>query len=87
MQSSPASRYLLPLRSKYSPQHPVLRHLNHKVLASVNISLEFDRLPDKEYLEFSIVSYSSNSQLQWMMVDVRVNLAVQSYEQPPWFVK
>jgi hypothetical protein len=26
MQSSPASRQLLPLRSKYSPQHPVLKH-------------------------------------------------------------
>jgi hypothetical protein len=26
MQSSPASRHLLPLSSKYSPQHPVLRH-------------------------------------------------------------
>jgi hypothetical protein len=25
-QSSPASRHFLPLRSKYSPQHPVLRH-------------------------------------------------------------
>jgi hypothetical protein len=26
MQSSPASRHFLPLRFKYSPQHPVLRH-------------------------------------------------------------
>jgi hypothetical protein len=26
MQSSPASCHFLPLRSKYSPQHPVLRH-------------------------------------------------------------
>jgi hypothetical protein len=26
MQSSPVSRHFLPLRSKYSPQHPVLRH-------------------------------------------------------------
>jgi hypothetical protein len=26
MQSSLASRHFLPLRSKYSPQHPVLRH-------------------------------------------------------------
>jgi hypothetical protein len=26
MQSSPASRPLIPLRSKYSPQHPVLKH-------------------------------------------------------------
>jgi hypothetical protein len=26
MQSSPTSRHLLPLRSKYSPQHPVLKH-------------------------------------------------------------
>jgi hypothetical protein len=26
MQSSPASRHFLPLRSKYSPQHPVLKH-------------------------------------------------------------
>jgi hypothetical protein len=26
MQSSPASRHFLPLRSKYSPQHPVLRY-------------------------------------------------------------
>jgi hypothetical protein len=26
MQSSPTSRHYLPLRSKYSPQHPVLRH-------------------------------------------------------------
>jgi len=25
--SSPGSRHFLPLRSKYSPQHPVLRHL------------------------------------------------------------
>jgi hypothetical protein len=25
MQSSPASRHFLPLRSKYSPQHPVLK--------------------------------------------------------------
>jgi hypothetical protein len=27
MQSSPASQHFLPLRSKYSPQHPVLKHL------------------------------------------------------------
>jgi hypothetical protein len=26
MQSSPASRHFLPLRSKYSPQHPFLTH-------------------------------------------------------------
>jgi hypothetical protein len=26
MQSSPASRHFLPLRSKYSPQHPVITH-------------------------------------------------------------
>jgi hypothetical protein len=26
MQSSPASRHFLPLRSKYSPQHPVLKN-------------------------------------------------------------
>jgi hypothetical protein len=26
MQSSPISRHFLPLRCKYSPQHPVLRH-------------------------------------------------------------
>jgi len=25
-QSSPISRHFLPLRSKYSPQHPVLKH-------------------------------------------------------------
>jgi hypothetical protein len=26
MQSSPASRHFLPLGSKYSPQHPILKH-------------------------------------------------------------
>jgi hypothetical protein len=26
MQFSPASRHFLPLSSKYSPQHPVLKH-------------------------------------------------------------
>jgi len=26
MQSSPASRHFLPLRSKHSPHHPVLKH-------------------------------------------------------------
>jgi len=26
MQSSPASCHILPLSSKYSPQHPVLKH-------------------------------------------------------------
>jgi hypothetical protein len=26
MRSSPASHHLLPPRSKYSPQHPVLKH-------------------------------------------------------------
>jgi len=26
MQFSPASRHFLPLRSKYSPQHPAVRH-------------------------------------------------------------
>jgi hypothetical protein len=26
MQSSPASHHFLPLRSKYSPQHPVLKY-------------------------------------------------------------
>jgi hypothetical protein len=26
MQSSPASRHFLPLKSKYSPQHSVLKH-------------------------------------------------------------
>jgi hypothetical protein len=28
IQSSPASHHFLPLRYKYSPQHPLLRHLN-----------------------------------------------------------
>jgi hypothetical protein len=32
MQSSPASRHFLPLRSRYSPQHPVLRHLQSMFL-------------------------------------------------------
>jgi hypothetical protein len=27
MQFSPLSRHLIPLRSKYPPQHPVLKHL------------------------------------------------------------
>jgi hypothetical protein len=27
MQFSPACYYFIPLRSKYSPQHPVLKHL------------------------------------------------------------
>jgi len=27
MQTSPSSCYFLPLRSKYSPRHPVLKHL------------------------------------------------------------
>jgi hypothetical protein len=26
VQLSPFSRYFIPLRSKYSPQHPVLKH-------------------------------------------------------------
>jgi len=26
MQSSPVSHHFLPLKSKYSPQHPVLKH-------------------------------------------------------------
>jgi hypothetical protein len=26
MQSSPASHHFLPLKGKYSPQHPVLKH-------------------------------------------------------------
>jgi hypothetical protein len=26
LQASPTSRHLIPLRSKYSPQHPVLKH-------------------------------------------------------------
>jgi hypothetical protein len=28
MQFSPLSRHLIPLRSKYPPQHPVLKHLS-----------------------------------------------------------
>jgi hypothetical protein len=33
MQSFPSSQHFLPLRSKYSPQHPVLKHPQFMVLA------------------------------------------------------
>jgi hypothetical protein len=35
MQSSAASCHFLPLRSKYSPQHPVLKHPQSIVFCSV----------------------------------------------------
>jgi hypothetical protein len=34
MQLSPSSRHLIPLRSKYSPQHPVLIHLSLRLLVA-----------------------------------------------------
>jgi hypothetical protein len=36
MQSSPFPSYLIPLRSKYSPQHPILETLS--VRSSLNVS-------------------------------------------------
>jgi hypothetical protein len=40
MQFSPFSRYLIPLRSKYPPQHPVLKHPQlSKISKPQNISL------------------------------------------------
>jgi hypothetical protein len=41
MQSSPASRHFLPLRSKYSPQHPVFRRVLCKMLQMLKISLSY----------------------------------------------
>jgi len=35
MQSSPVSRHFLPFRSKYSPQHPVLKHPQSMFFLSV----------------------------------------------------
>jgi len=35
MQSSPISHHFIPLRSKYSPQHPVLKYSQSIVLLSV----------------------------------------------------
>jgi hypothetical protein len=37
MQSSPASRHFLPLRSKYSPQRPVLKHLQSELRLYFNL--------------------------------------------------
>jgi hypothetical protein len=33
MQSPPASHHFLPLRSKYPPQHPVLKHSQSMLLS------------------------------------------------------
>jgi hypothetical protein len=41
MQSSPASRHFFPLRSKYSPQHPVLRHPQYVFPLSMRDQISF----------------------------------------------
>jgi hypothetical protein len=41
MQSSPASCHFLPLRSKYSSQHPVLKDLPH-LCSTLSVKDEFE---------------------------------------------
>jgi hypothetical protein len=41
MQHSPASRHFLPLMSKYSPQHPVLKHPQSMFFLNVRIQVSY----------------------------------------------
>jgi hypothetical protein len=62
MQSFPASRQFLPFRSKYSPQHPVLKHPQSMLFPQ---NLKYELLPKGRVLIFV---WSSSVFVNWTRI-------------------
>jgi hypothetical protein len=68
VQLSPFSRYFSPLRSKYSPQHPVLKHPQYSDASGVRL---ITRSLSKEIHIYNICSFHDDCKQERSTVSVR----------------
>jgi hypothetical protein len=59
MQSSPASCHLIPLRPKYSPQHPILKHPQPMILPRRQRCNEFLLVHQLNFVNSWVTQYGS----------------------------